>query len=102
MLTCCSLLAARCRRKAHSRGRLCHRFTWGQPGMIYRAYTVPFKHAFEQVALFGLDEAEMQPAEDVIGDRFGEADLAVAAPAAWLEARVRKLFAEHFERDAVL
>src|SRR5438067_11166590 len=102
MLAGCSLLAARRWREAHSRGRLCHRFPCGQRAMIYAAYSIPFQHAFEQVALFGLDEAEVQPAEDVVGDRLGEADLAVAAPAARLEAGVRELLAEHSQWHAVL
>src|SRR5437868_15438137 len=101
MLAGCPLLAARRWREAHSRGRLCHRFPCGQRAMICAAYSIPFEHTFEQVTLFGLDEAEMQPAEDVVGDRFGEADLAVAAPAARLEAGVRELLAEHFQRHAM-
>src|SRR5437660_11321875 len=97
-----SLLAARCRRKAHSRGRLWHRFTRGQRARIYCAYSIALQYAFEQVSLFRLDEAEVEPAEDVVGDRFGKANLAVAAPAARFEAGVGELLAEHFQRHAVL
>ncbi len=44
----------------------------------------------------------MQPAEDVIHDRLGEADIRIAAPAAGLEARVRELLAEQLQRNSVL
>ncbi len=42
------------------------------------------------------------PAEDVIHDGLGEADLGVIGPAAGLEAHVAELVAEHLERHAVL
>ena len=63
---------------------------------------ISLQHAFEQIPLLRLDEAVVQPAEDVIGDRLCEADLAITAPAAGLETRVRKLLAEDLQRNAVL
>ena len=44
----------------------------------------------------------MQPAENIIHDGLGKADLGIAAPPAGLEARVSKLLAEKFERNPVL
>src|ERR1700757_1675588 len=44
----------------------------------------------------------MEPAEDVIHDRLGKADLGVAAPPARLEPRMRKFLAEQLERDSML
>jgi hypothetical protein len=53
-------------------------------------------------ALLAGEEAELDPAEDVIHDGFGVADVLVAGPAGGLEAGVRELLAQDFERDAVL
>jgi hypothetical protein len=39
-------------------------------------------------------KAQLEPAEDVIHDRLGVADVGIAAPAAGFEARVRKFFAK--------
>src|SRR5580658_7669840 len=47
-------------------------------------------------------EAQLQPAEDVIHDGLGKADLFVASPAGGLEASVGELLAQYLERDAVL
>ena len=48
------------------------------------------------------EEAELHPAEEVIHDGFGVADLFVAGPAGGLEAGVGELFGEDLEGDAVL
>ena len=48
------------------------------------------------------EEADLDPAEDVIHDGLGEADFGVAGPAGGLEAGVGELLAEDAERDAVL
>ena len=58
--------------------------------------------AGEEVELGAVEEAELDPAEEVIHDGFGVADLLVAGPAGGLEPGVGELFAEHFERHAVL
>jgi hypothetical protein len=48
------------------------------------------------------EEAQMQPAEDVVHDRLGETDIRIVSPAAGLEAGVSKLLAHQFQRDTVL
>ena len=58
--------------------------------------------AGEEVELVSGEEADLDPAEDVIHDRLGVADLLVAGPAGGLEAGVGELLAEDAERDAVL
>src|SRR5215472_17462135 len=57
---------------------------------------------FEERLLLSGEEAKLQPAEDVIHDRLGVADVGIAAPAAGLEAGMRELLAEQFERHAML
>ncbi len=47
-------------------------------------------------------EADLDPAEDVVHDRLGVADLLVAGPARGLEAGVGELLAEDAQRHAVL
>ncbi len=44
----------------------------------------------------------MEPAEDVVHDRFGVSDFGSLAPAAGFKARVRELLAQHLERHAML
>ena len=56
----------------------------------------------EQRLLLAGEEAQLQPAEDVIHDRLGVADVRVMGPAAGLEAGVRELVAQQLERNAVL
>jgi len=46
----------------------------------------------EQELLLSGHEAQLEPAEDVIHDRLGEADVGIARPSAGLEAGVRELF----------
>ena len=58
--------------------------------------------AGEEVELVAGEEADLDPAEDVVHDGLGVADLLVAGPAGGLEAGVGELLAEHAERDAVL
>ena len=58
--------------------------------------------AGEEVELGALEEAELDPAEEVIHDGLGVADLLVAGPAGGFEAGVGELFAEELERDSVL
>src|ERR1035437_6332373 len=58
--------------------------------------------AVKQRLLLSGEEAQLQPAEDVIHDGLGVANVLVTAPAAGLEAGVRKLFAHQLERHAVL
>ncbi len=58
--------------------------------------------AFEEGLLLSGEEAHLEPAEDVIHDGLGEADVGIMAPAAGLEAGVGELFAEQLEGDAVL
>ena len=48
------------------------------------------------------EEADLDPAEDVVHDRLGVADLLVAGPAGGLEAGVGELLAEDAEGNAVL
>jgi hypothetical protein len=47
-------------------------------------------------------ETQLEPAEDVVHDRLGKADVGIAGPAARLEACVGELFAEQLQRDAML
>src|SRR5271156_6518032 len=47
-------------------------------------------------------EAQLQPAEDVIHDGFGKADLFAASPAGGLKASVGKFLTQNFERNSVL
>ena len=58
--------------------------------------------AGEEVELVSGEEADLDPAEDVIHDGLGVADFWVAGPAGGLEAGVGELLAEDAERDAVL
>src|SRR5260370_35506463 len=58
--------------------------------------------AAEEVELVAGEEADLDPAEDVVHDRLGVADLLVAGPAGGLEAGVDELFAETGQRPAVL
>ena len=48
------------------------------------------------------EEAELHPAEDVVHDGFGIADLLVAGPARGLETGVRELLAEQLQWLAML
>ena len=48
------------------------------------------------------EEADLDPAEDVIHDGLGVSDLGVAGPSGGLEAGVGELLAEDAEGDAVL
>src|SRR5208282_446253 len=56
----------------------------------------------EQELLLSAEEAHLQPAENVVHDRLGKADVGIARPSAGLEARVRKLLAEKFQRHSML
>ena len=47
-------------------------------------------------------EAQLQPAEDVIHDGLGIANLLAASPAGGLKASVGEFFAQNLERNAVL
>ena len=67
-----------------------------------RCRRCPQSQVFEQHLLLAGEEAQLEPAEDVIHDRLGVADVRIAAPAAGFEARVRELLAEQFQRHAVL
>ena len=67
-----------------------------------RGVNVLGTQAVEQRLLLAGQEAQLQPAEDVIHDRLGVANVLVMAPAARLEAGVRELFAHQLERHAVL
>ena len=58
--------------------------------------------AAEEVELGALEEAELDPAEHVVHEGLGVADLLVAGPAGGLETGVGELFAQHLERHAVL
>ena len=71
---------------SHSRGRLCYTIL-----LRLRATQI-----FEQGVLLAGDEAQLQPAEDVVHDGFGDGDVLVAGEAAGLEAGVRELVAEQF------
>ncbi len=48
------------------------------------------------------EKAQIEPAEDVIHEALGVADLLVAGPAGWLETGVGKLLAENLQGYAVL
>ena len=56
----------------------------------------------EEGELVAGEEAELHPAEEVVHEALGVADLFVAGPAGGLEAGVGELFAEDLEGDAVL
>src|SRR6266849_5740823 len=62
----------------------------------------PGTQVVEEQLLLSAEEAELEPAEDVVHDRLGKADVGVAGPAAGLEAGVREFFAEKLERHTVL
>src|SRR6185369_8335998 len=62
----------------------------------------PQAEVFEQHPLLAGEETQLQPAEDVVHDGLGEADVGIVGPAAGFEAGVGKLFAEQFQRYAVL
>src|SRR5438552_18878953 len=68
----------------------------GRPPYIFRLRAEgcwPRSEVLEQPLLLAGKEARLQPAEDVVHDRLGEADLGVCGPAAGLEAGVREFFA---------
>src|SRR5258706_8332618 len=56
----------------------------------------------EQQLLLSAEEAELQPAEDVVHDRLGKADIGVAGPSTGLEAGVREFLAVEFQWHTVL
>ncbi len=56
----------------------------------------------EQHLLLSGQEAQLEPAEDVVHDRLGVADVGIAGPSARFKASVREFLAEKFQRDAVL
>ncbi len=56
----------------------------------------------EEQLLLSAEEAQVQPAEDVIHDGLGKADIGIAGPAAGLEAHVLEFFAEQAQRYAML
>src|SRR5271155_3820526 len=56
----------------------------------------------EETELLAGEEAQLEPAEDVIHDVLGVADVFVAGPARGLKAGVRELLAQDFERDSML
>src|SRR5271170_319516 len=56
----------------------------------------------EEAKLLAGEEAQLEPAEDVIHDGLGVADVFVAGPPGGLKAGVRELLAQDFERDSVL
>src|SRR5258707_12996492 len=62
----------------------------------------PGTQVIEEQLLLPAEEAELEPAEDIVHDRLGEADVGIARPPAGLEASVRKLLAEKFERHPML
>ena len=62
----------------------------------------PEPEVFEQHLLLAGQEAQLEPAENVVHDALGVADVGVAGPSAGLEAGVGELFAEQFQRDSVL
>src|SRR6202042_2452049 len=57
---------------------------------------------FEEELLLSGQEPDLEPAEDVVHDRLGIADVGIAGPAAGLEAGVRELLAKRLERNAIL
>src|SRR5258705_7523453 len=62
----------------------------------------PRTQVVEQQLLLSAEEAELEPAEDVVHDRLGKADVGIARPPARLEPSMRKLLAEKFERHPML
>ena len=48
------------------------------------------------------EEAQIEPAEDVVHEALGVADLRIAGPAGGLEAGVGEFLAEHLEGNAML
>ncbi len=56
----------------------------------------------EQQLLLSGEEAQLQPAEDVVHDRLGKADVGIVAPAAGLEAGVGEFLAQQLQRHAML
>lgn len=59
-------------------------------------------HVLEQRELLSGDEADFQPAEDVVHHRLGNRDLLVAGEAAGLEAGVLEFVAQQAQRNSVL
>jgi len=62
--------------------------------ILFHARCAAQPQILEQHSLLSSQKPQLQPAEDVIHNRLGEADVGIAGPAAGLEARVRKFFAE--------
>ena len=71
-------------------------------GGLLRRHVMSRRRQVEHGQLFPLEEAKFQPAEDVIHEALGVADLLIAGPARRLKAHVRKLLAKHLERNAML
>src|SRR5262249_11245321 len=59
-------------------------------------------HILEQRVLASGNEADLQPAEDVIHHRLGNGNLGVAGKAGGFEAGVLEFFAQEAQRDTVL
>ena len=77
----------------------------GRPPYIFRLRAEgcrPRSQVLKQQLLLAGEEAQLQPAEDVVHDRLGEADLGVVGPAARLEAGVREFLAQQLERHTML
>src|SRR5436190_12525093 len=62
----------------------------------------PRTQVVEQQLLLSAEEAELEPAEDVVHDRLGKADISIARPPTGLEPSMSKLLTEKFERHAML
>jgi hypothetical protein len=54
---------------------------------------------FKQKPLFAFQEAQLKPAEQIIGQRLGIGNLRIARPAAWLKPCVAELVAQDTQRD---
>jgi len=57
---------------------------------------------FKQKSLLAFQEAQFEPAEQIIGQRLGVANLWIARPPAWLKPRVAEFVAQDAQRDAIL
>ena len=91
------LVVGRWREARRTGAGVCHAFVCGR-----QCAWDSGAQGVEQELLLAGEEAQLEPAENVVHDRLGESDLGSAAPAAGFEAGVSELFAEKFQRHAVL
>ena len=89
-------------KKTPGRDRRSRRTTSGRPVPASHGAEILGTQAVEERLLLSGEEAQLQPAEDVIHHRLGVADFRVLRPAAGLKAGVGEFLAQQLERYAVL